>query len=520
MIEVVCKEIVGSSPMKSKVISVHADDNVAVVVYDEGLKAGMDAGENLVASEDIPHGQKIALTDIELNHDIVRYGEIIGRAKKSIKRGGWLDEACIQLPVPPDLSEIPIATRAINLPPLQKTYSFKGYRNNDGSAGTKNILAVMTSVQCVAGFADQIARKITTELLPKYPNVDAVVPINHAYGCGVAIDAPHAEIPIRSLQNLMANPNFGNESLIIGLGCEKLQPQILISANPSLKNDLVSLQDCAGGFEEMVKRSLALAEQKLRRLNERTRQECPVSDLVVGVQCGGSDALSGVTANPVVGFVTDMIVRAGGTVLFSEVSEVRDAIHLLTPRAINEETGLALIREMQWYDSYLEKGGVDRSANPTPGNKEGGISNIVEKSLGSIAKSGTGPIADVLSHGEKVRRKGLVFAATPASDFVCGTQQLASGINLQIFTTGRGTPYNLAIAPVIKVSSQTALKNRWPDLIDLDAGQVVSCQRSIEDVGMELFELVLRVAGGETVTAAEKLQLFNDLAVFNPAPIT
>lgn len=506
--------------MHAKIISVHANDNVAVAVGDEDLKAGTDLGGNLVVLEDIPLGQKVSLIDIEVDQSIVRYGETIGQAKRAIKKGRLVSEAFITLPVPPDLKELPIATRAISLPPLATNYTFQGYKNNDGSVGTKNILAVITSVQCVAGFAEHIARKISTDLLPQYQNVDAVVPINHSYGCGVAINAPDAEIPIRSLQNLMSNPNFGNESMVIGLGCEKLSPQTLISANPGLRNDLVRLQDCVGGFEEMVRYSLELAEQKLRRLNVRRREECPVSDLVVGLQCGGSDAFSGITANPVVGFVADMIVRGGGTVLFSEVSEVRDAVHLLTPRAIDSATGQALIREMQWYDSYLGKGGADRSANPTPGNKEGGISNIVEKSLGSIIKSGTGPISDVLGHGEKVRKKGLIFAATPANDFVCGTQQLASGITLQVFTTGRGTPYNLAIAPVIKVSSRTTLKRRWPDLIDIDAGQIVSSQKSIEEVGQELFEMVLGVASGEQITAAEKLKLFNDLVIFNPAPIT
>ncbi len=506
--------------MHAQIISVNIHDNVAVVVEEGGLKAGIVVAESLEIAEDVAGGQKIALADIGPGNSIVRYGEIIGTARRHIARGERVGEECIELPVPPDLDDLPIATRANSLPPLQNTYTFKGYRNKDGSVGTKNILAVMTSVQCVAGFAGHLTRRIATELLPHYPNVDAVVPVTHSYGCGVAINAADAGIPIRSLQNLMSNPNFGNESLVIGLGCEKLEPGILIAPNAHLSIDLVRLQDHGGGFEEMVTSSLELADRKLRRLNERTRETCPLSDLVVGVQCGGSDAFSGITANPVVGFVTDMIVRGGGTVLFSEVSEVRDAVHLLTPRAIDAATGQALIREMRWYDRYLERGGVDRSANPTPGNKEGGISNIVEKALGSIIKSGTGPIADVLTHGQKVRKRGLVFAATPASDFVCGTQQLASGIHLQIFTTGRGTPYNLAIAPVIKVSSRTALKTRWPDLIDIDAGQVISRQRSIEAVGMDLFEMVLRVASGEQQTAADKLQLCNDLAVFNPAPVT
>lgn len=226
------------------------------------------------------------------------------------------------------------------------------------------------------------------------------------------------------------------------------------------------------------------------------------------------------TANPAVGFAADLIVRAGGTVLFSEVSEVRDGIELLVQRAADADVGRALLREMAWYDRYLELGGVDRSANTTPGNKQGGLANIVEKSLGSIAKSGTRPIVDVLAPGERVRKKGLVFAATPASDFVCGTLQLAAGINLQVFTTGRGTPYGLAMAPVIKVSSRTDLSRRWHDLIDLDAGRIAAGDTRVANVGWELFHLILDIASGRKTVAADRLGLRNDLVLFNPAPIT
>ena len=506
--------------MNGNVIKVHACDNVAVAVSDHDLTAGSEVIEGVVLLEDVPQAQKIALSDIPGDGDIIRYGEIIGRAESFIAKGSWIKENNINLPASPKLMDLPIATRKRVSAPLAESYEFQGYKNSDGSVGTRNLLGIMTSVQCVAGFAQHIAREVTDKLLPDFPHVDGVVPINHAYGCGVAINAPDAIIPIRSLQNLMSNPNFGGESLVIGLGCEKLQPQRLISANPGSNSDLFCLQDSSGGFNEMVRRSMQLAGEKLERLNRRRRETCPVSDLVIGVQCGGSDALSGITANPAVGFVTDTIVSSGGTVLFSEVSEVRDAVHLLTQRAADAGVGEALVREMEWYDRYLGRGDVDRSANPTPGNKQGGLSNIVEKSLGSIIKSGNSPIVDVLSHGEKVRKKGLVFAATPANDFVCGTQQLASGITLQIFTTGRGTPYNLSIAPVIKVSSRTVLKEKWPDLIDLDAGQIISRKKSIEEVGLELFKLALAVASGEVITAADRLGLYNDLCVFNPAPIT
>ena len=206
--------------------------------------------------------------------------------------------------------------------------------------------------------------------------------------------------------------------------------------------------------------------------------------------------------------------------MFSEVTEVRDAVHLLTPRAVDDQVGEALLQQMQWYDRYLEQGQADRSANPSPGNKRGGLSNVVEKALGSIIKSGNSPIVDVIGPGERIRKRGLTFAATPASDFICGTLQLAAGMNLQVFTTGRGTPYGLAMVPVIKVASNSALSQRWHDIIDLDAGRIATGEASIEDVGWELFHLILEVASGRKQVAADRLGIHNDLALFNPAPVT
>ena len=226
------------------------------------------------------------------------------------------------------------------------------------------------------------------------------------------------------------------------------------------------------------------------------------------------------TANPAVGFATDLLVRAGASVMFSEVTEVRDGIDQLTSRAINADVAQAMIREMDWYDNYLKRGGVDRSANTTPGNKKGGLANIVEKAMGSIVKSGSSPIAGVLSPGDKLKQKGLIYAATPASDFVCGTLQLAAGMNLHIFTTGRGTPYGLAAVPVIKVATRNDLARRWHDLMDVNAGRIASGEATIEEVGWELFHLMLDVASGRKQTWAEKWKLHNALTLFNPAPIT
>ncbi|MDB5647997.1 galactarate dehydratase [Methylobacterium sp.] len=512
-------EKTGDTP---RTLRLHADDNVAIVVNAFGLPAGTVFGDGLTLVEFVPQGHKVALVDIPEGGAVRRYGEVVGIALRALPRGSWVEESSVETPVAPDLDALERATRVpAPLPPLEG-YTFQGYRNPDGSVGTKNILAISISVQCVAGTLDVAIRRIKQDLLPRYPNVDDVVGLTHAYGCGVAINAPEAVIPIRTLQNLARNPNFGGAVMVVGLGCEKLvSERLLPDGDVSEDSGVVRLQDERhAGFGMMLDSILAMAQARLEILNRRTRETCPASDLVVGLQCGGSDAFSGVTANPALGFAADLLVRCGATVLFSEVTEVRDAIHLLTPRAATPEVADALIREMAWYDAYLAKGGADRRANPSPGNKKGGLNNIVEKALGSVAKSGTSAITGVLAPGERVRDKGLIFAATPASDFVCGTLQLASGITLQVFSTGRGTPYGLAHAPVIKVATRTELAQRWSDLIDLDAGRIATGHSTIEETGWDLFRLILDVASGVTQPWSDRWGLFNDLTLFNPAPIT
>lgn len=451
---------------------------------------------------------------------VVRYGQMIGYASRDIEVNSWVREDMLDLPAAPALDRLPLATNVpAPLPPLVG-YTFDGYRNPDGTVGTKNILGITTTVQCVAPTVDYAVRRIKSEILPRYPNVDDVVSITHTYGCGIAIDAPGAAIPIRTLQQISLHANIGAQPLIVSLGCEKLQPQRLFRNQLPLLEDLrvIRLQD-ERGFGESVSAILEAAEKRLAQLNARQRQTCPASELRVGLQCGGSDAFSGVTCNPAVGYAADLLVRAGASVFFSEVTEVRDAIHLLTPRAVNMDVGRALIREMRWYDDYLAKGQADRSANPTPGNKRGGLANVVEKALGSIAKAGSTAIMGVASQGEPVKDKGLVFAATPASDFVCGTQQLPS-MNLHVFTTGEGSPYGLALVPVIKVSSRTALAEKWHDLIDIDAGRIATGEATVADVGWELFHFLLDVASGRKKTWAEHWGLGNALAPFNPGPVT
>ena len=517
-------------------LKVDALDNVAIVANDGGLPSGTllpegVPGAGLVLREGVPQGHKVALRDLAKGEALLRYGVPIGYAREAIAAGSWVSEARLEMPSARTLTDLPMATRVAPHSAGKSPRTFMGYRNADGSAGTRNLLAVTTTVQCVAGVVQQAVRRIEQEWLPLFPNVDGVVGLEHSYGCGVAIDAPEAVIPIRTLRHISLNPNFGGEVLVVSLGCEKLPPSRLLppgsfpiqagrgadAAPPG-----VCLQDSHHvGFMSMLDDIVAQARPVLERLNARVREPIPLSELVVGVQCGGSDAFSGVTANPAVGHMADLLVQAGATVMFSENTEVRDAVEQLTARAATPEIAQAIVRELGWYDAYLERGRVDRSANTTPGNKAGGLSNIVEKAMGSIIKSGSSAIAHVLAPGEKLRpdQKGLVFAATPASDFICGTLQLAAGMNLHVFTTGRGTPYGLAACPVVKVATRSDLARRWHDLMDFNAGQIADGRLSVAQAGEQLLEQLIAVASGQR-TWAERWKLHNALVLFNPAPVT
>ncbi|WP_235839993.1 galactarate dehydratase [Derxia lacustris] len=514
-------------------IRMHERDNVAIVVNDGGLPAGTELpegvpGAGLTLLEAVPQGHKVALQAIAEGAAVTRYDVPIGYAVEPIRAGAWVHEKRLKMPAARELEGLPMATRKpATLPPLDG-FTFEGYRNADGSVGTRNLLAITTTVQCVAGVVGIAAERIRAELLPQFPNVDGVVALEHSYGCGVAIDAPDAVIPIRTLRNITLNPNFGGEVMVVSLGCEKLQPDRLLPPGsfPIVDGrstpDTVCLQDAKHvGFMSMVDDVVQSARPHLERLNARRRETVPASALVVGVQCGGSDAFSGVTANPAVGFAADLLVRAGATIMFSENTEVRDAVDQLTARAATPEVAEAIVRELGWYDRYLDRGRVDRSANTTPGNKAGGLSNITEKAMGSIVKSGSAAIASVLAPGDKLApdQRGLVFAATPASDFICGTLQLAAGMNLHVFTTGRGTPYGLAECPVVKVATRSDLARRWHDLMDLNAGKIADGEASIEELGWELFRLLLDTASGRR-TWAEHWKLHNALVLFNPAPVT
>lgn len=468
-------------------------------------------------------GDKVARVAMPKGSEIIKLGVTIGIASQDIAIGDFVDHTVMQELQEPRIARNDSDVEMVAELPEHLQY-FEGYLNADGSAGTRNYLCVAISVHCVSGVTEHAVKVIQRDLLPNYENVDGVVLLKHSYGCGVAIDATEAFIPKRTLSNLMLNPNFGGYALLIGLGCEKLRHEMMLSSYSSsaesvLEFDSLYIQSIEeSGFDSIVAAICNKAEAALTKLNLRRRQRLPISKLVVGMQCGGSDAFSGISANPMLGLMSDMLVNAGGSSLFSENTECMDAESYLAARCSDRSVADKLRAEFGWYREYLAKGGADRTANTTPGNKAGGISSISEKALGSIAKAGTAKIVDVVSPGERIGSSGLNYLSGPASDYICGTLQLAAGANLHVFTTGRGTPYSIDGFPVLKVSTNTALFDKWFDIIDFDAGRILSGQ-NLYDCAIDFFAQIICVASGEP-TAAEKLGLSNDIVLFNPAPIT
>lgn len=500
------------------VVKIHENDNVAVAV--RAITKDEKIMDDLYALEDIPQAHKISLCDIPKGKEVVRYGVVLGYAKHDILKGSWVNEETLEQASSINLDTLQYGIKKDPLLPEPLTDTWYGYENPKGGyAGTRNILGIIESVQCVAGVVDIAIDKMKKILLPKYPNVDDIVAVKHQYGCGVAINADEAYIPIRMIRNLAHHPNFGGVVMAVGLGCEKLTMDQILEPDEINDDNVIYLQN-KHGFEDMIQSMMEMADKKLAILNQRKRVELPLSKLCIGLQCGGSDAFSGISANPSAGYAADMLVKGGATVLFSETTEVRDGVRYIAERCKKEETKDKLVSQMKWYDNYLSLQHVDRSANPTPGNHAGGLTNIVEKSMGSIAKSGNAEISQVLSPGECASGHGMIFASTPANDFFCGTSQMASGIGLQVFMTGRGTPYGLALIPVIKVCSRSDLKNMWEDLIDVNAGVIEMGEATVQDVGNELFQLIIDCASGQKQPAAERYGIHNDICIFNPTPLT
>lgn len=482
-------------------IRLHPEDNVDIALAD--LLAGAES-LGVRAAERVARGHKMANRAIRAGENIRRYGQIIGAATQDIGAGAHVHVHNIAMA--DHAQDYAFASEARPLPPATETRSFMGYRRADGGAGTRNYLGVLTSVNCsgsVARFIAEAAER--TEWFKALTNVDGIVPIAHASGCGMSgSDEGYATL-MRTLQGYARNPNFGG-ILLVGLGCEVLQiPDLVGRGRMRADNNFrhMTIQQ-VGGTRRTVERGVEALREMAEIANAYVREPIPVSELVIGMQCGGSDGYSGITANPALGVASDILVQHGGTTILSETSEIYGAEHLLTRRAVTPEVGQKLIDRIRWWEDYTARNKGEMNNNPSPGNKRGGLTTILEKSLGAVAKGGSAPLQDVYLFAEPIRARGFVFMDSPGYDPCSVTGQIASGANLIVFTTGRGSVSGYKPVPCIKVATNSEMFRHMEEDMDLNTGDIIDGGVSLADKGREMFELFIRVASGE-VTKSEAL---------------
>ncbi len=485
------------------VVFLHPDDNVCVAARnletDTKITAG---GQTCLLPGPVKLGHKIALCPIPKGHRVLKYGQTIGVATKDVEPGDWVHShnlaigdlardyspAC-EIPAPP----APIADR-----------TFDGYRRSKGKAGTRNYIAVISTVNCSASVSKFVAGRFDQSLLKDYPNVDGVVAFTHGTGCGMPFGGQSHEMLDRVMGGMARHPNIGGY-LLVGLGCEQSTSGRLIESQQLVQIDGVpgepneppvfSMQDC-GGTVKTVEAAVRKIGELLPRVDDVRRKSIPAGELILATECGGSDGNSGITSNPAVGVACDMLVACGGTAILSETPEIYGAEHLLTRRAVSREVADRLIERIEWWRSYVAKFGAELDNNPSVGNKEGGLTTIAEKSLGAVAKAGSTALVDVYQYAEPVTAKGLVVMDTPGFDPPSVLGMAAGGANVVVFTTGRGSCFGCKPAPSIKVASNTAMYQRMLDDMDINAGEILA-GRTLEDVGREIFEEILAVASGQ-----------------------
>jgi altronate hydrolase len=492
------------------VLLLNPTDNVCIATRDLAAGTQIDTpGARVELRQNVRMGHKIAVAAISAGERIRRYGQTIGFATEPISLGDWVHShnvtagefdrdyrPCSEIPAAP----APIAGR-----------TFQGFRRADARVGTRNYIAVISTVNCSATVSKYVARRFDPALLAKYPNVDGILPLVHQTGCGLQYGGDHHQLLARVLGGMARHPNIGGY-LIVGLGCETGTAGFLIDrerlvqiggvstnggrqAAASRAPVVLSMQDC-GGTQKTVDRAIELVAEMLPRVNDVRREEVPASEIVLGTNCGGSDGSSGITANPALGVASDMVVAAGGTTILGETPEIYGAEQLLTRRARTPQAAQKLIDRIRWWEWYTGVFGASCDNNPSPGNKEGGLTTIYEKSLGAIAKAGSTALEDVYQYAEQVTAKGFVVMDTPGFDPVSVTGIVAGGANVVVFTTGRGSCYGCKPVPSIKIATNTPMYRRMIDDMDIDAGTILD-GRSVEQVGREIFEEILAVASGK-----------------------
>lgn len=469
-------------------------DNVATAV--RVLEPGEEV-LGIVAMERVGRGHKIALRAIGCGEAVTKYGQFIGNASSDIAAGVHVHTHNVSFASTSQSYEFSTAVREVEMVDAAKRVTFEGFRRNSGRVGTRNYIAIITSVNCSATAARMIADHFTPAELAGYPNVDGVVAFVHGTGCGMADSGDGFAALQRVMWGYARHPNHA-AVLMVGLGCEMNQIDWLLEAyglERGPRFQTMNIQDVAG-LRRTIELGIAKVKEMLPAADESVRETCPASELMVALQCGGSDAWSGVTANPALGYACDLLAAQGGTGVLAETPEIYGAEHLLTRRAATPEIGRKLLERISWWQDYVNRNNGSLDNNPSPGNKQGGLTTILEKSLGAAAKGGTSPLNGVYKYAEPVTARGFTFMDSPGYDPVSVTGQIASGCNLVTFTTGRGSAFGSKPAPTLKIATNSELFGRMPEDMDINAGRILSGEASVEQVGEEIFLAWLRLASG------------------------
>jgi len=494
-------EITPLPTAENSVIHLHPTDNVAIarVPLPAGARIQV-GGRSLTLADSVPAGHKVALAAIEPGEAIVRYGQMMGRARAAIQPGRHVhtqnvayEEIAFDYEFPS--TELPLPVAPANSP------TFLGYVREDGRVGTRNYIAVVASSNCAAHTAELIAASFAGESLPT--GVDGVVAFPHGEGCGMAAGPDLRQLQ-RTLGGVLNHPNVG-AGIVLGLGCEVNQIDHYIGPDAPRTNRIAGMTvQGSGGTTATVEAARKQIRELMQRTEAEKRTAVAASKITLGLNCGGSDSFSGITANPALGWASDRLADLAAASVLAETTEIFGAEHLLVKRARNRAVGEKLLEIIESYKRYLRQFGGSFDDNPSPGNKEGGLTNILEKSLGAVAKAGTSPLMDVVDYAERITTPGFIFMNTPGYDPASLSGLAAGGCNLIAFTTGRGSAIGFPTIPVIKIATNTPMYNRMRDNMDINAGRIADGAATIESVGLEIFEMVLRVASGER-TCAERL---------------
>ena len=468
-----------------------------VVIACRELEAGTNLlKEGVVCAERIPAGHKVATRDIAKDEPVRRYSQIIGFATRAIRRGGHVHVH--NLEVRDFARDYAIGEAYKPTQFVETPATFQGIVRADGRVATRNYIGILSTVNCSATVSKYVAEAFRGEALKEYPNVDGVVALTHTSGCGMDSAGEGIDILRRTLAGYSRHANFAGV-LVIGLGCEANQMDALfftqgMKEGPMLR--AMTIQD-KGGTAKCVAEAIAIVKEMLPEANRVKRETVNASHIVVGLQCGGSDGYSGITANPALGAAVDLLVRHGGTAILSETPEIYGAEHLLTRRAANRAAGEKIVERIKWWEEYTARNHGEMNNNPSPGNKAGGLTTILEKSLGAVAKGGTTGLMGVYEYAQPVSAKGFVFMDTPGYDPVSATGQVAGGANMICFTTGRGSVYGCKPAPSLKLATNSPLFQRMTDDMDINCGEILDGSLSVQEAGERIFRLILATASGE-----------------------